>query len=131
MVYLPSSAPLDLGAYRWHNRLLLIFTPSPQEWSCRQQHSYLGDSHGLLDRDVLVATIYDDSAGQIGDRTISAAESKDLREQFNVDPEVFTAILIGKDGGEKRRFSEPVSAPELFAIIDAMPMRQEEAHRSA
>ena len=39
-------------------------------------------------------------------------------------------ILIGKDGGEKQRWSEPVEPQEFFQIIDAMPMRQDEMKHS-
>lgn len=38
----------------------------------------------------------------------------------------FTFILIGKDGGEKYRSDQFVSNKELFAKIDAMPMRRSE-----
>ncbi|MEM7620524.1 MAG: DUF4174 domain-containing protein [Pseudomonadota bacterium] len=35
-------------------------------------------------------------------------------------------MLLGKDGGEKLRKARRVTADELFALIDAMPMRQQE-----
>ena len=35
-------------------------------------------------------------------------------------------ILVGKDGTEKLRAHHVVSAQALFALIDAMPMRQRE-----
>ncbi|NIJ52498.1 DUF4174 domain-containing protein [Dyadobacter arcticus] len=38
----------------------------------------------------------------------------------------FTFILVGRDGGEKHRSTEFVSAKELFALVDAMPMRKSE-----
>ena len=38
----------------------------------------------------------------------------------------FTFILVGKDGGEKMRTDTVVSTAQLFAIIDAMPMRKNE-----
>ena len=34
--------------------------------------------------------------------------------------------LIGKDGGQKWRQSEPLDMETLFALIDGMPMRQAE-----
>lgn len=42
----------------------------------------------------------------------------------------FTFILVGRDGGEKLRSSDVVSAEKLFSLIDAMPMRQNEVERS-
>ncbi|TLV02884.1 DUF4174 domain-containing protein [Dyadobacter luticola] len=42
----------------------------------------------------------------------------------------FTFILVGRDGGEKFRSSDVVSAEKLFGLIDAMPMRKSEVKRS-
>ncbi|MEO0602488.1 MAG: DUF4174 domain-containing protein, partial [Myxococcota bacterium] len=52
--------------------------------------------------------------------------ASDLRRRFDVAPEAFAVILVGLDGGEKRREAEPLDAPGLFATIDAMPMRARE-----
>jgi hypothetical protein len=49
-----------------------------------------------------------------------------LRRQFQVDDRRFTVVLLGKDGGEKFRSSKPVTIEKLDALIDAMPMRQQE-----
>ena len=40
----------------------------------------------------------------------------------------FAAVLVGRDGGEKFRSSEPVPAEKLFGLIDAMPMRRRETN---
>ena len=58
-----------------------------------------------------------------------AAEATDARKRFNIGPDSFTVILIGKDGGEKLRSSDPIPAQKLLDTIDAMPMRQQEARR--
>jgi hypothetical protein len=121
-----SGSSLDLDAYRWRNRLLLVFTPSPQHPTCRKQHSFLGQSGGLLQRDLLVATIYGQGQSVIGNSLIAPADVEALRARFAVAPDTFAAVLIGKDGGEKHRFDQPVAAQELFSLIDAMPMRQRE-----
>lgn len=48
-------------------------------------------------------------------------------KQWHVQPShAFTFILIGKDGGEKMRSDTVVSTQQLFAVIDAMPMRKNE-----
>ena len=38
----------------------------------------------------------------------------------------FSVVLIGKDAQEKLRRTSPLAPNELFAIVDAMPMRQAE-----
>ncbi|MCF0072696.1 DUF4174 domain-containing protein [Dyadobacter sp. CY261] len=52
-------------------------------------------------------------------------------KKWNVDTtSLFTFILIGRDGGEKLRSSDIVSAEKLFGLIDAMPMRRNEIERN-
>lgn len=58
--------------------------------------------------------------------TFSATEEKLLRAKFEIKPNEFVVILVGKDGGEKSRWSQPVSWPVLRTLIDGMPMRQQE-----
>ena len=41
----------------------------------------------------------------------------------------FEVLLIGKDGGVKLRRDKPVAAFEITALIDTMPMRQDEMRR--
>ena len=53
-------------------------------------------------------------------------ESAAARSRFRVEDGAFAAVLVGRDGGEKFRSSEPVPAEKLFGLIDAMPMRQRE-----
>ena len=60
-----------------------------------------------------------------------SAEAKALRLQLGLGNEPFQAVLVGKDGGAKLRAAKPISALELMATIDAMPMRQEEMRRRA
>ncbi|MEM7519319.1 MAG: DUF4174 domain-containing protein [Planctomycetota bacterium] len=38
-------------------------------------------------------------------------------------------MLVGKDGGIKRRWSEPLEPQEVFELIDVMPMRRSEVRR--
>lgn len=41
----------------------------------------------------------------------------------------FGVLLIGKDGHVKLRRGTPVAASEITALIDTMPMRQDEMRR--
>lgn len=47
-------------------------------------------------------------------------------KQLNVQAKHFCVILVGKDGFEKFRSAKPVTAEQLYRLIDAMPMRQAE-----
>lgn len=53
-----------------------------------------------------------------------------LCRKYGVKPGQFTVILIGKDGTEKYRTNKLLKPVELFAIIDAMPMRKAEMRKT-
>jgi len=82
-------------------RVLLISAPDLNHPSYREQAAtLLPEWGGLIERDFEIQTRF-------------GAES-------------FSVILIGKDGGEKLRRHTPLSTAELFAVVDAMPMRRAE-----
>ena len=91
----------DLAEHRWKHRVLIIDTPSVQDAPYRQQISAFGAaSAGLKERNLEVIT-----------QTSAPA---------------FRVRLVGKDGGVKLDRSTPMTTHALFALIDAMPMRQDE-----
>jgi hypothetical protein len=125
----PGSAAGTLAEMRGKSRPLLIFypqypgDPSLGRMVVRQRTSIDGHREELRDRDVVAIYVpipADDAALQ----------SKDflggLRTQFHIEGQEFTVVLLGKDGGEKFRSHTPVTIEKLDALIDAMPMRQQE-----
>lgn len=112
--------------YRRKNRVLLIFAPSPHDLNYVEQRRLFSRAEaGFDDRDLLVFYLFTNEAST-GQLVPEAA----LRERFCTDEDVFAAVLIGKDGSEKKRFLEPVHPATLFGVIDQMPMRQREVKRS-
>ena len=112
-------------------RPLLLFAATPDDPSLLAQMTHLkGAAAGLRERDVLVIAIpyKDPSPSEV---SLSAADAQAARRLFHVAPEDFTAILLGKDGGEKYRSTKPISFEKLKATIDAMPMRQDEVKAAA
>ena len=121
-----ANAQVDLTKYQWEKRLILLFAPSAEEPTYREQVAVLEDSSGgLTERDLLIAHLFETGSGQLGDEVLSEEVAAALRSEYGVGNE-FTFILIGKDGTEKRRSQEVVSINELFNQIDSMPMRQRE-----
>ena len=53
-----------------------------------------------------------------------------LNKKYHIKAGSFTVILLGKDGTEKFRTDEILLTQKLFAIIDAMPMRQAEMNKN-
>jgi hypothetical protein len=60
---------------------------------------------------------------------LSPATARLLRERFRVPSGAFSIILVGKDGGVKLDRQDRTSLEEIFALIDSMPMRQQEMRR--
>jgi hypothetical protein len=95
---LTAAPPAETSA----RRVLVITAPSVANEAYRTQAAILLPAWaGLLERDFVVTTRFDAGVA-------------------------FSVALIGKDGGEKARRAQPISSEELFALVDAMPMRREE-----
>lgn len=116
-----------LDDYQWHYRALLIFTPIEQHPHFQQQISLLeGEEDGLQERDLRLVYLLQDGESHVDQALIPETIANQIRLQFAVEPGEFAVILVGKDGTQKHRYSKPISPEELFAAIDAMPMRQYE-----
>ena len=119
-----------LERYKWQNRLLLVFAPSPENGSYVEQLRLLEDETAALeDRDLLVFHLLQKTPvdPDTPSPELAAPEIVDtLRERYAVPEGAFEVVLIGKDGGEKERYGEPVEPNVLYAVIDAMPMRRRE-----
>jgi hypothetical protein len=57
---------------------------------------------------------------------LAGLNERDFVVQIQFGTTSFSVVIIGKDGGEKLRRTTPLSSEELFAIVDAMPMRRAE-----
>jgi hypothetical protein len=97
-------------------RHLLLFADNESNPQLEQQLKYLRqDANGLKDRDVEVKIYYKDKNPEpFTKRKIKAA---------------FTAVLVGKDGGDKLTSTKPITLQKLYDTIDAMPMRRSEMKR--
>lgn len=117
-----------LEDYQWKNRLVLLFAPSKKSPAYEQQMRLLesAEQAALADRDLLVVRLLHEGQSHAGHQPVRAQDARALRERFEVAPDAFAVLLLGKDGTEKRRSVAPVQPQALFEQIDAMPMRQRE-----
>lgn len=112
-----------LAPWRWHARLLLLFAPNATDSLLAVQRRLLAaEQTGVGKRDLVVVEVIGDHAPALRDTDGGAA----LRRQFAIPHGAFSALLIGKDGGEKLREAAPIPSDKLFTVIDAMPMRRAE-----
>lgn len=118
---------LTLEPYRWRKRLILLFGPSAENETHQVQTKELEAARaGLEDRDLVVFHLLSDGSGRSEEESPAQDEIAALQDRFKVAKNAFTFALIGKDGTVKRRAEEPVRVDDLFAQIDAMPMRRRE-----
>ncbi|MCA8831367.1 DUF4174 domain-containing protein [Hymenobacter pini] len=118
-----TSLAATLRASKWQKRVLLLCAPTPDDADLVRQRQLLGPVRGQLNsRDLLVREIIFSQ--------LSTTDTRYLWEQLNVQPGRFAVLLIGKDGGVKRRETTPLPTAQLFSTIDAMPMRQQEMRRA-
>lgn len=117
----------DLGQYQWKNRLLIIFSPSPEVPAYQALSQELdGDSSGVQERDLLVFHVLEEGPSLLGTQSIDMAAAQDLRQRFGIARGDFVVVLIGKDGTVKLKREGLMALTDIFALIDSMPMRQRE-----
>ncbi|UOQ65337.1 DUF4174 domain-containing protein [Hymenobacter volaticus] len=118
-----SSLTALLKASRWQKRVLLLCAPTATDDALLRQRQLLAPARAdLAARDLLVQEVLLNQ--------VSPTDKKYLTENLRVSTTGFTALLIGKDGGAKRRETEPVAPSSLFSTIDVMPMRQQEMRKT-
>jgi Domain of unknown function (DUF4174) len=122
-----SAQNFDLKNYVWRKRVLLVFAPDAEHESYKQQlRAVKRDKKDFEDRDLIVVSLFAASGLDENNNTINAEKVRILRRKYNILNTEFRAILIGKDGGKKESREKPFDNPQLFKIIDAMPMRKDE-----
>jgi hypothetical protein len=109
----PLHAAGSLAEYNGKNRVLVVLAPSVDSPLLQRQRSINTESSkGFSERDLVVVEEQQDGGP--------------LHQKFGVRAGGFGLVLIGKDGHAAFKRSEPITAGELFRLIDAMPMRRDE-----
>lgn len=107
------AADVELEAFRWTARPVVVFADSANDPAFRRQLELLSArSDELVERDVVIIT------------DTSPEERSALRTKLR--PRGFMLTLIGKDGGVKLRKPFPWDVRELTRQIDKMPIRRQE-----
>ncbi|MEL6717830.1 MAG: DUF4174 domain-containing protein [Bacteroidota bacterium] len=121
----------QLSQHQWKDRIILIFSESPEDRLMIQQLAQLEeDSEGLKDRDLVIYKIYKESGIDPAGKLLNPAMVEQLRSVYEVSGDSFSVVLIGKDGGKKLRKTNILLSQEiLYQTIDAMPMRRAEMGR--
>ena len=118
---------VDLKAYQWKNRVLILFAPcedDPVYQSFKEQLERRKQE--VQERDLLIFHVPETGEGRVAHLPLNREQVLFLRKTFSIKPGQLIVILIGKDGEVKIRKEIPGELSEILLLIDAMPMRQQE-----
>jgi hypothetical protein len=121
-------AAQDLSEHRWKNRLVLLLVEdmSNNEF-IKQLAEFKNNANGLKERKIVTYVVTSEKYKSLHTDNWKAATDLFINYKKNKTP--FELVLIGLDGGVKARRTNFINSEDLFAIIDAMPMRQNEIKR--
>ena len=113
-------------AWAWQHRLLVVFAVDGEDPALAEQRRNLARFEAeLLDRDMAVVEVLAGRTRAIIGPDLQLTGSA-LSAYAGRNGDAFEVVLFGKDTGLKLRSGIPVTANELFSLIDAMPMRRQE-----
>ncbi|XP_007516387.1 coiled-coil domain-containing protein 80 [Erinaceus europaeus] len=131
-----------LSRFRWRRRLLVISAPNDEDWAYSQQLSALSGqacNFGLHHITILkllgvgeevggVLELFSINGSSVVEREdIPVHLVKDIRNYFQVSPEYFSMLLVGKDGNVKSWYPSPMwSMVIVYNLIDSMQLRRQE-----
>jgi hypothetical protein len=117
----------SLEKYEWKNRVVIVFGHAEDYSVVRQVAVLTSRPEALQDRDMVVLQVDCENVRPVYGIAADISADK-LRRDLGVETNRFKAVLVGKDGTTKLDSSNIVSAVEMFALIDQMPMRRSERH---
>ncbi|XP_043556803.1 coiled-coil domain-containing protein 80 [Chiloscyllium plagiosum] len=138
----PRSLENFLSRFRWRRRLFIISTPTDEEWAYQHQLYALNSQAcnlGLRHLAVLklmgvgidvggVLELYPINGSATVDREdLSPSLVQDIRNYFQVSPEYFSMLLVGKDGNVKSWYPTPMwNMAIVYDLVDSMQLRRQE-----
>lgn len=114
-----ASAASPLDALHWNSRVLVVVAPAGDAAAEAQRRIYQSAQEGMSERSIVLIEALDDSE-----------RSRQIRSRLSAGGRRFQVFLVGKDGHTAISSNKPLSAADLFARVDAMPMRRDEMRRS-
>ncbi|KAI1885086.1 hypothetical protein AGOR_G00216570 [Albula goreensis] len=139
----PRSLENFLSRFRWRRRLFVISAPNDEEWAYQQQLYALNSQAcnlGLRHISILklvgvnavdmggVLELYPINGSATVEREgLSASLVRDIRNYFQISPEYFSMLLVGKDGNVKSWYPSPMwSMAIIYDLVDSMQLRRQE-----
>ncbi len=124
-------ARFSFDTYRWQKRVLVVGAASSDDEHLEQLLEAIAASRqDFDDRDMLLVTLIERGMSKVGDDELTAEQAKALREELDIAGGAYSVVLIGKDGTVKLASNEAVPMADIYALVDAMPMRRRELESS-
>ena len=122
-----TAAGAELGDYLWQRRPLLLFAPTQSDPRLVETVRRIEASRcDFTDRDMVLGLIVTQGSSTLDGQVLDTSQVRQLLSTFRIDVNTFSAVLIGKDGGEKLRVNDVPDLAAIYAVIDGMPMRGSE-----
>ena len=122
-----AAAAAELGDYLWQRRPLLLFAPTQSDPRLVETVRRIEASRcAFTDRDMVLGLIVTEGSSTLDGQVLDTNQARKLLSTFRIGVSTFSAVLIGKDGGEKLRVNDVPDLAAIYAVIDGMPMRGSE-----
>ena len=122
-----AAAAAELDDYLWQRRPLLLFAPAASDPRLVETVRRIEASRcDFADRDMVLGLIVTQGTSTLDGQIVDTSQARRLFSEFGIGANAFSAVLIGKDGGEKLRVNEVPDLAAVYAVIDGMPMRSAE-----
>ena len=110
------------GGEEQRSRMLLVFAPDENDKSLLDQYSRLQRDNGEVDaEDVDVIYVIGDHMVKLPPPDLKTVSAEELRKHYHVDTTGFRIVLVGDDGWEKKRWTEPTDPHAILAHAADMP----------
>ena len=122
-----AAAAAELDDFLWQRRPLLLFAPSESDPRLVETVRRIEASRcDFADRDMVLGLIVTEGTSTLDGQVVDTSQARRLLSEFGIRANTFSAVLIGKDGGEKLRINAVPDLSAIYAVIDGMPMRSAE-----
>ncbi len=103
-------------------RILLVFAPDENNKSLIDEYDRLQRDIGEVEaEDVDVVYVIGDRMVKLPPPDMKTVSSDELRKHYHVDATGFRVVLVGDDGWEKKRWSEPTDPHQILSRAADMP----------
>lgn len=119
----------DLSSHQWQDRVLLVITDDISNVIFKKQLAELKQNKDKLKELKLVIYQVKQNSFRKGLDNGKWQTGSQIFNEFIKPPSTFRIVLLGLDGGEKLNQAEFLTAEQLFAVIDVMPMRKAEIRK--